>query len=107
MAKTTRPKSEDDVLLQMGRKKPLLHLYWLQVDRQTKASYETLQRQRRQQRRFKLRTPYCRWASMMRRKARSRSSRTISLCCRSNVSNSCRQGDRHFGSKADVAAMLS
>jgi hypothetical protein len=38
----TRPKSQDDVLLPMGQKKPSLHRYWVQVDRQTKASYETI-----------------------------------------------------------------
>jgi hypothetical protein len=42
MAKMTRPTTEDDVLLPIGQKKPLLHRYWLQVDRQTKASYETI-----------------------------------------------------------------
>ena len=42
MAKMIRPKSEDDAFLPMGQKKPLLHRYWLQVDRQTKASYETI-----------------------------------------------------------------
>jgi hypothetical protein len=36
-------KKEDDVLLPMGQKKPLLNRYWLQVDRQTKSSYDTLQ----------------------------------------------------------------
>lgn len=43
MAKINMPKKEDDVLLPMGQKKPQLHRYWLQVDRQTKSSYETLQ----------------------------------------------------------------
>jgi hypothetical protein len=38
-----KPKKEDDVLLPKGQKKPQLHRYWLQVDRQTKSSYETLQ----------------------------------------------------------------
>jgi hypothetical protein len=43
MIKIHRTKKEDDVLLPMGQKKPELHRYWLQVDRQTKNSYETLQ----------------------------------------------------------------
>jgi len=43
MTKINRLKKEDDVLLPMGQKKPELHQYWLQVDRQTKNSYETLQ----------------------------------------------------------------
>ena len=43
MAKINMPKKEDDVLLPMGQKKPQLHRYWLQVDRQTKSSYEALQ----------------------------------------------------------------
>ncbi len=42
MAKIKMSK-EDDVLRPIGQKKPLLHRYWLQVDRQTKNSYETLQ----------------------------------------------------------------
>jgi hypothetical protein len=41
MAKINMPK--DDILLPMGQKKPQLHRYWLQVDRQTKSSYEMLQ----------------------------------------------------------------
>ena len=41
MAKINMPKKEDDVLLPMGQKKPQLHRDWLQVDRQTKSSYET------------------------------------------------------------------
>ena len=40
MAKTNMPK--DDVLLPVGQKKPQLRRYWLQVDRQTKSTYETL-----------------------------------------------------------------
>jgi hypothetical protein len=43
MAKMTVRKNEDEVLLPMGQKKPVLHRYWLQVDRQTKGSYETFQ----------------------------------------------------------------
>ena len=44
MAKIAMPKKkDDDVLLPMGQKKPLLHRYWLQVDRQTKSSFETLE----------------------------------------------------------------
>ena len=43
MAKMTISKKEDEVLLPMGQKKPLLHRYWLQVDRQTKSSYQTLE----------------------------------------------------------------
>ena len=40
--KINMPKREDDVLLPTGQKKPLLYRYWLQVDRQTKSSFETL-----------------------------------------------------------------
>jgi len=36
------PKREDDVLLPTGHKKPEVHRYLLQVDRQTKSSYVTL-----------------------------------------------------------------
>jgi hypothetical protein len=36
-------KKDDEVLLPMGQKKPLMHRYWLQVDRQTKSSYPTLE----------------------------------------------------------------
>ena len=43
MAKMTISKKEDEVVLPMGQKKPLLHRYWLQVDRQTKSSYQTLE----------------------------------------------------------------
>jgi hypothetical protein len=43
MAKIAMPRKDDDVLLPMGQKKPLLHRYWLQVDRQTKDSFETLE----------------------------------------------------------------
>ena len=43
MAKMTISKKEDEVLLPMGQKKPLLHRYWLQVDRQTKSSYQTIE----------------------------------------------------------------
>ena len=43
MAKITVRKTEDEVLLPMGQTKPVLHRYWLQVDRQTKGSYQTLQ----------------------------------------------------------------
>jgi hypothetical protein len=43
MAKMTVRNSEDEVLLPMGQRKPVLHRYWLQVDRQTKGSYQTLQ----------------------------------------------------------------
>ena len=43
MAKMAMPKKEDDVLLPMGQKKPTLHRYWVQVDRQTKSSYPTLE----------------------------------------------------------------
>jgi hypothetical protein len=42
MAKMTVRKMEDEVL-PMGQKKPVLHRYWLQVDRQTKGSYQTPQ----------------------------------------------------------------
>jgi hypothetical protein len=43
MAKMTVRKMEDEVLLPMGQQKPVLHRYWLQVDRQTKGSYQSLQ----------------------------------------------------------------
>jgi hypothetical protein len=43
MAKMTVRKMEDEVVLPMGQKKPVLHRYWLQVDRQTKGSYQTPQ----------------------------------------------------------------
>ena len=43
MAKMNMPKKDDDVLLPMGQKKPQLDRYWVQVDRQTKSSYEKLQ----------------------------------------------------------------
>ena len=43
MAKMTMPKKDDDVLLPMGQKKPLLLRFWLQVDRQTKNSFETME----------------------------------------------------------------
>ncbi len=43
MAKMTISKKEDEVLLPMGQKKPLLHRYWIQVDRQTKSSCQTLE----------------------------------------------------------------
>ena len=43
MAKVNRPRKEDDVVLPMRQTKPELHRYRLQVDRQTKNSYETLQ----------------------------------------------------------------
>jgi hypothetical protein len=43
MAKMSMPKKEEEVvLLPLGQKKPILHRYWLQVDRQTKSSYPTL-----------------------------------------------------------------
>ena len=42
MAKLNKPRREDEVLLPQGQKKPVLHRYWLQVDRQTKTSYPTL-----------------------------------------------------------------
>jgi hypothetical protein len=42
MAKINMPKKEDDFVLPMELKKPQLHRYWLQVDRQTKSSYESL-----------------------------------------------------------------
>lgn len=41
--KMNMPKKEEDVLLPMGQKKRQLYRYWLQVDRQTKSSFETLQ----------------------------------------------------------------
>ena len=41
MAKINLPK--EDVFLPMGQKKPELHRYWLQVDRQTKNTYDTAQ----------------------------------------------------------------
>lgn len=40
--KINMPKREDEVLLPTGQKKPELHRYRLQVDRQTKSSFETL-----------------------------------------------------------------
>ena len=43
MAKIAMPRTDDDVLLPMGQKRPLLRRYWLQVDRQTKYSFETLE----------------------------------------------------------------
>jgi hypothetical protein len=44
MTKMRMPKKEeDDVLLPMGQKKPALERFWLQVDRQTKNSYSTLE----------------------------------------------------------------
>jgi hypothetical protein len=42
MAKMNMPKKDDDVLLPTGQKKPQLDRFWLQVDRQTKNSYEKL-----------------------------------------------------------------
>jgi hypothetical protein len=43
MAKTNMPKKDDDVVLPIAQKKLQLNRYWLQVDRQTKSSYEKLQ----------------------------------------------------------------
>ena len=40
---TVTKKEDDEVLLPMGQKKPVLHRYWLQVDRQTKRSYAALE----------------------------------------------------------------
>jgi hypothetical protein len=42
MAKMTKPQREDEVLLPQGQTRPVLHRYWVQVDRQTKSSYPTL-----------------------------------------------------------------
>jgi hypothetical protein len=39
--KINMPKREDEVVLPTGQKKPLLYRFWLQVDRQTKNSFET------------------------------------------------------------------
>jgi hypothetical protein len=38
-----KKKEEDEILPPGGQQKPQLHRYWLQVDRQTKASYPTPQ----------------------------------------------------------------
>lgn len=43
IAKMTSPKKEDFDVLPMGQKRPALERYWLQVDRQTKNSYPTLE----------------------------------------------------------------
>jgi hypothetical protein len=43
MAKMAMPKKEDFDVLPMGQQKPALERYWLQVDRQTKSSYPTLE----------------------------------------------------------------
>lgn len=43
MAKIVMPKKEDEVLLPMGQKKPMLLRFWVQVDRQTKNSFETME----------------------------------------------------------------
>ena len=43
MAKMTMPKKDDEVLLPMGQKKSVLLRFWLQVDRQTKSSFETME----------------------------------------------------------------
>lgn len=43
MAKTGGSREEDEFLVPMRQTKPELHRYRLQVDRQTKNSYETLQ----------------------------------------------------------------
>ena len=43
MAKMVMPKKEDEVLLPMGQKKSVLLRYWLQVDRQTKSSFDSLE----------------------------------------------------------------
>jgi hypothetical protein len=43
MAKMVMPKKDDEVLLPMGQKKPMLLRFWVQVDRQTKNSFETME----------------------------------------------------------------
>ena len=42
MAKMKMPSKDDEADVPTGQKKPILHRYWVQVDRQTKASYPTL-----------------------------------------------------------------
>jgi hypothetical protein len=41
VAKMAMSKKDEEVLFPMGQTKPKLHRYWLQVDRQTKNSFET------------------------------------------------------------------
>ena len=43
MAKMTMPKKDEDVLLPMGQKRSVLLRFWLQVDRQTKSSFESFE----------------------------------------------------------------
>ena len=53
MAKMTMPKKDDEVLLPLGQKKPLLLRFWLQVDRQTKNSFETMEEAEKEARAIK------------------------------------------------------
>jgi hypothetical protein len=41
--KINMPKKEEDEVLSMGQKRPALERFWLQVDRQTKTSFPTLE----------------------------------------------------------------
>ncbi len=43
MAKMSMAKKDDYEVLPMGQKRPALERFWLQVDRQTKSSYPTLE----------------------------------------------------------------
>ena len=43
MAKMTMPKKEEEIHVPMGQTKTVLLRYWLQVDRQTKNSFASLE----------------------------------------------------------------